>query len=84
LIACRLAERFRQRLPLDAVHHRPQQGVGCQHEHRGQHRFGQQLDAGTRATAADPHSVAAVFRPDTCAPSFMIAPAPRKPTPEIT
>ncbi|KAG0900853.1 hypothetical protein G6F32_017342 [Rhizopus arrhizus] len=35
-------------------------------------------------TAAEPHRVAAVFRPDTCAPSFMIAPAPRKPTPEIT
>ncbi|MNU71155.1 hypothetical protein D3C71_605800 [compost metagenome] len=35
-------------------------------------------------TAADPHSVAAVFRPVMLAPSFMIAPAPRKPMPETT
>ncbi|KAG1385087.1 hypothetical protein G6F60_014972 [Rhizopus arrhizus] len=35
-------------------------------------------------TAAEHHSVAAVFRPRTFMPSFMITPAPRKPTPETT
>jgi hypothetical protein len=35
-------------------------------------------------TAADAHSVAAVLRPRTFMPSFMIAPAPRKPMPETT
>ena len=35
-------------------------------------------------TAAETQRVAAVFRPLTCAPSFMITPAPRKPMPEIT
>ena len=35
-------------------------------------------------TAAEPHSVAAVFSPVMLAPSFMMAPAPRKPTPETT
>ena len=35
-------------------------------------------------TAADPHSVAAVLRPRTFMPSFMMTPAPRKPIPETT
>ncbi len=35
-------------------------------------------------TAAEAHSVAAVLRPLTFMPSFMIAPAPRNPMPETT
>jgi hypothetical protein len=35
-------------------------------------------------TAAEHHSVAAVFSPQTLLPYFMITPAPRKPTPETT
>ena len=35
-------------------------------------------------TAAEHHRVAAVLRPCTFMPSFMITPAPRKPMPEIT
>ncbi|MNR42022.1 hypothetical protein D3C85_1604900 [compost metagenome] len=34
--------------------------------------------------AAEPHSVAAVFRPRMLPPSRMMAPAPRKPTPDTT
>lgn len=45
---------------------------------------GNSLAPAQAPTAAEPHSVAAVFRPETCAPSFMIAPAPRKPMPEMT
>ena len=35
-------------------------------------------------TAAQAHKVAAVFSPLTCAPSFMMTPAPRKPIPDTT
>ena len=35
-------------------------------------------------TAAEHQRVAAVLRPRTFMPSFMITPAPRKPTPETT
>ena len=35
-------------------------------------------------TAAEHQRVAAVLRPRTFMPSFMITPAPRKPMPEIT
>ena len=35
-------------------------------------------------TAADAHSVAAVLRPRTSMPCFMMTPAPRKPMPETT
>ena len=35
-------------------------------------------------TAAEPQNVAAVLRPRTLAPSFMMVPAPKKPTPETT
>ncbi|MNV65735.1 hypothetical protein D3C71_1584480 [compost metagenome] len=34
--------------------------------------------------AAEPHKVAAVFRPRMLPPSRMIAPAPRNPTPDTT
>jgi len=36
------------------------------------------------SAAAEPHKVAAVFRPRTFSPSFMMVPAPRKPTPDTT
>lgn len=35
-------------------------------------------------TAAEHHNVAAVLSPRTFMPSFMITPAPRKPTPDTT
>jgi len=35
-------------------------------------------------TAADAHSVAAVLRPRTSMPCFMMTPAPRKPIPDTT
>ena len=35
-------------------------------------------------TAADAHKVAAVLRPRTFMPSFMIAPAPKNPMPDTT
>ena len=45
---------------------------------------GSSLAPAQQPTAAEPQSVAAVFRPETLAPSFMMAPAPRKPMPETT
>ena len=59
-------------------------GVAGDDQHGQQHALGQHVAPVQLPTAAEHHRVAAVFRPRTFMPSFMITPAPRKPTPETT
>jgi hypothetical protein len=55
--------------------------IHAQHDQRHDHGGDDLPRAGRRATAATHQSIAAVETPRIVGPSFMISPAPRKPTP---